>query len=285
MTRFMNLASLARTTVVVLLTGALLLSSAFTQTAKACSCVLVTQFVAPLQGAQDVPTNARLWVRVNSFDVDSMVVSLEPSTVTLGPGRDIVLAGREILRSYSMTGLEAGASYKATIASGGFGQVTVDFRVAAADSVTPPPIPTLTSCEEDKETESLFGGISSCGEWHKVDITARAPQAAVMLALREGDGVLDEVAMTGKVTAAANLFDGVQRFYMGNAPCGPVTWNVDEGSTTVRVGSYDITGKFSGWSGANTVVAGCEGGLGASGSLWMLALGILWWVRRQRVVA
>lgn len=244
--------------------------------ARACSCAVTAQILAPQQNAANVPVNARLWVKLAARQVapdTPLTITLTPSTATVGSFSDITLSNSEVLRSYELQGLTAGTQYTATLATQEWDQMTVTFTVAPSTSLDGPEVPLVTSCVEDKEESSLFGGISSCGEWHKVDIRARAPGAAVVLSLRDGDGELDESGISGKVTTAnAPGQDAVAQFYMGTAPCGPVTWNTSEGSTNLRVASYDITGKFSGWSASQKVVVGCQGGQAPAGSVLVALL-------------
>jgi len=246
--------------------------------ASACSC-LGSDIVAP-RNNETVPTNARVWVKLASWQLDNSpdaTLIIEPDTATVGDFSDIQLTGGWILRSYAIDGLAPGSNYTASWQAEWGIEMSVQFTVGNSALDAAPAVPTITRCEEDKEEESLFGGISSCGEWHKMDIDISAPGAAVVVALRSGDGELDGVTRTGKVTSAANfMFEGDSMFrtYLGTAPCGPTTWDIDQGSTSVKVGSFDIAGNWSGWSGNGKVVAGCEGG-GTPSTPLGLALALL----------
>lgn len=251
--------------------------------AAACDCIPpgFTTFLAPTDGARDVPTNTLVWVGGAVFGFE---VPLEQAQVVLTTSQGSVVQGTTSVLRGGMHALvvfrpgitlEAGSTYVVSAN----GERLGSFTVGSAPDETKPSVPTVESQEE--HVDGPGSGVSSCGEsnWARLTLTH---DGLFALALRDGDSVFDETKPSGNATDFA--FDN-KTITIGNLGCSSNWSEAAAGaSTNVRLGAFDIAGNFSGFSDKRLVDlpyfgCGCaSAGPLAMGLFGLLALGL----RRRR---
>lgn len=209
--------------------------------AQACSCYSPgDDFVAPVDGATDVPVNARIWVGSRWSSpvlTDDEYGDVVPTTETLIEGNDT-----EIVVLTPIAPLVPGTRYRVE------GVRATIFTVGTSTDTTAPTIPTELSREPRVEHVGWdpFGGESSCGEADHVSVSVQLAHDGV-LAVVDADGAtdLDPAQLSGGITSAAFP----TRVTLGRGVCLHSWPEIEEGTTArLRYGSFDLAGNFSGWS-------------------------------------
>ena len=258
--------------------------------AHACSCAIgFTEFVAPAQGASGVPSNTRIWVGVanlaDALDPASGITLLDSDGEAVGVTHSEITADLDVLAVYTPDAPLAVGPYTVLDTAG---SVITSFTVGADSDDEAPASPLEIGREASSDARGPFP-TSSCGYADMVTIEVET-DGLFVLANVEGADSLDVDAVAGSASQVA--FDGTLR--IGKAGC-TFSWADAEPSatTTVRLGTFDLAGNFSGWTepdavtlppaGATGTGSGCSAAGGASPGAFafLFALGVLGALRRQ----
>ena len=261
----MNRPHLSTATLALLILAAIPVLGA-ARSADACSCAwLETDFLAPVNGATDVPTNARVWIGSGLYwgepgDAEFRIELLDGDGVPVAVSVTDLMGYNDLISVLTPSvPLQAGETYRIRVD----GDETLGtFTVGSGEDTSPPEVPV----EEDRTSSAdarIPNMMSSCGYSDVVTLTL-GNAGLVQVANIEGADALDTDALEGESSDLS--VDGQLR--IGSAGC---TWSWPDAepgaSTTVRWGAYDIAGNFSGWSEPEKVTippAGCSCVLGSA---------------------
>jgi len=259
-------------------------------TAWACSCAFNhTELLAPADGAEDVPTNARIWVGAQTFggqDVDDAEMLL---VVRDGAGDEVAVTFGEVYGNNQLVAvltpdepLIPDETYSIELLDSG--EVLGTFTAGQGPDEDDPDVP--VELERHAEvSERIANQMSSCGYTDIVEITVDFDGVLVVANITGMDD-LDPGAVDGEASDV-NL-DGV--LVIGSAGC---IWSwpdaEPQATTDLQWGTFDIAGNFSGWSAPTTIElpsAGCgcdaTGSNSGPGAALGLALLIACWLRLRR---
>jgi len=265
-----------------------------TSDAAACSCAFgFTEFIAPADGAEDVPVNARVWIGGGHWGmgdgnpegllrlVNAAGESVETTTTDIRADMDVLA----VLTPDD--DLEAGMTY--LVLDGG-GAALTTFTVGQGVDDELPEIPLEVGREASSDPRGPVPP-SSCGYSDMVTIDVAGDGLFVVANVDGADG-LDTTTISGN--ASQMTFDDELR--IGRAGC-TFSWPDAEptASTDVRFGAFDIAGNFSGWtepsdvtlpaagtvSGGTTSSCSAAGEAGPGAFAMLLALFGLGAVRRR----
>jgi MYXO-CTERM domain-containing protein len=252
--------------------------------ARACSCVWGSDLLAPADGEVGVPTNARIWLgarRLGWWALDSTA----PPTVSLENDQGTVPAARSVLASAgdSLTiitpaqELQPSTAYRILADS----RLLGSFTTGAGPKLDAPAVP--VEVERLTYASGPFSGTSSCGSTNSVYLRIRSDGLIAVLD-KDGASTLDPAALSG---SAADVSTPKELIGLSSGLCRRNWPGAGWGdSASVRLGTFDIAGNFSGWSepievSIPLVGCGCSAGAGpASGLLVLAGLGAL--ARRGR---
>lgn len=228
--------------------GAIALLIATTpRVAAPCDCAVPgLAFVAPADGASEVPLNARVW----SGGVDARLLDAGGVEVAASITR-IDVDGIAIRVLAPLALLQPGATYTIERGSG-----STSFVVGATRDDEAPAAPremTRRTVVFDAHESQTCGGR---GEYY-VELQLEH-EGLFALVDRDATTTLDGRAPSGAVSTAA--FDGVAAL-LGSGACVRSWPEAAPGSSAgVRFATFDVAGNFSGWSDSSEVEipGGCE---------------------------
>ncbi len=250
--------------------GALLLPAP----AHACSCALNnTDYLAPADGATEVPTNTRIWVGGAHFGDDSPTVedleSSPPFLLLQDDGTEIELSAGVL--SESSLSIAVFTPTAELVAGGVYSLVKeiynldspeptlvslTTFSVGGAADLEAPALPRELA-RSSSSSARLPGQMSSCGPTDVVNISVEETGHLLVAQLGE-TGDFDTDNLNGVVSDLSP--DGVFRLGVGSC-----RWSWPEAapgaSADAQWGALDLAGNFSGWSEATEIVippAGCS---------------------------
>jgi MYXO-CTERM domain-containing protein len=215
--------------------------------ARACSCGIGLELLWPAMGAQDVPTNTRLWVATVAFYglnqprliavQDAQEVGFAISVIDTAEGP------LEVYKPYSP--LAPNTIYELVECYDEDCEVITRFTTGDGPDLEPPPLPV----ETDRDGGAHRRNDTSCGKsaWASVEFTAEG-----LVVMQLDEGTLDPELLLGE-TSIATLEYAVT---VGRGACyiGWPDWNHD--SATLRYGAFDLAGNFSGWTEPDTLTLG-----------------------------
>lgn len=257
--------------------------------AWACSCAFNhTELLVPADGAEDVPTNTRIWIGAATFggsdigDAEMLVRVLD------GVGDEVSVTFGEVWGNNQLVAVLTptdpfveGESYAIELEDSA---LLGTFTVGGGPDDTAPDVPV----EIDRlaeVSERVPGMESSCGPTDIVELTVQT-DGILVVANIPGMDDLDTEAVDGEASDVS--IDGVLR--IGSAGC---TWSWPDAepnaSTDLQWGTFDIAGNFSGWSDTTTIElpgAGCSCDASGTTSVPSVAAGLTLllasWLRRRR---
>jgi len=263
-----------------LLIALTLLASSAPALSFACSCMQPgsTNFVAPADGAVDVPTNALVWV--GGAFTGGLFDGAERFAIEVVSADQVPLPGVEGRLHSNMDLIDvftpdmlltSGTRYEVRVGE----QVVSTFTTGDSDDTEAPPMPQETERFRWSRLAQPPGFQNSCGG---------AASYGFSFTYDLGDGVIAMIDHDGLADVDIDLIEGsvpsLTPFGSGSLSrgggCGGSNWdNAAPGvSTDMRVGSFDVAGNFSGWSEDESITippAGCSAA-GSSAPVGMLAL-------------
>ncbi|MFN7134862.1 MAG: Ig-like domain-containing protein [Myxococcales bacterium] len=280
----MSSSELSRANANLVRVGVLLAAAAIVglpSVARACSCAFGVDFLAPRNGASDVPLNTRLWF--GEFREDR-----PPREHVLRDAAGNVLNGSWSVLSASLTRLHVftplqelapRTRYEVVLRDG----IVASFVTGERRDDVAPAVPRIREVTE--HVDSAFER-SSCDPAQLLRVSFEADDDAQLAVLDRGRTArLDPAVPTGEVTEldVPSAAGAPREFSVGRGPCR-VNWpEAARGrSTTIRVGAFDLAGNFSGFGPEEEIgfsVCGCSSAPGALTWAGLLALAVL---RRRR---
>ncbi|MCO4770923.1 MAG: hypothetical protein KDA24_12895 [Deltaproteobacteria bacterium] len=269
-----------------------LLASSVPALALACSCMEpgATWFVAPEDGAVDVPVNALVWAgggmtRGLFEGEDKFAIEVLDDQGVVLPGIEGRLnASMEVVDVFTPDfALQPNHTYSVRIND----TVHSTFTTGEAVDVEAPQIPEETERDSWSNPPTLPDGFSCGGGQASHGVSFGFDMNGSVLVLLDNDGAADvDVELIEGSLPAMSVFGFTS---IGNGfACGGDNWEgAGLGATTdVRYASFDVAGNFSGWSEDETVKVtprGCSAAGGSSpvGIFALLGLGGLAAVRRR----
>lgn len=229
--------------------------------------------VLPLNGATDVPLNARVFYFPQGSagtpvlkDDTGAAVSTTSSTITIQAGSVTVLTPSQPLT--------ANKSYTVSVTSG----TLSTFTTGTTTATQAPAVPHVTG--EDPITGSYAGGPpwgDNLFAINRVTIDGTAPMVLVDV---DNKTTFAPASLSG---SAAHLTDSKTIEFDRDGIC---TVKVESDSAQVRLGALDVAGNFSGWSDPQTVNIPSNGcGCSASNTPrapWIAILAVLALLRLRR---
>lgn len=215
-----------------------LAASMSTRSAEACTCIQPGYgYVAPMDGAVDVPTNTKIWSALSQATlrevatqaavsgVTTQIESFEGSAYVFTPGAP----------------LTPGATYEVSV-DGRSSRFTVG---RAADTTPPGPVQVTERRHTSTEGWTGFvGGQDTCGERGarniQLDLVGRG--ALTVLDLDRTSDLDPDTASGG-----ASLIVYSDTAAIGYGACFS-NWRFEQDAVGVRLGTFDLAGNFSGWS-------------------------------------
>lgn len=212
----------------------------------------VSEWIGPADGATNVPTNPCVWV--GSAHVN------ESDTVAIRPLGGFEVNGTQThVEERRETGatrvhvfcpadpLQAGVTYEITVG----GQLLSSFVTGTEDDDVPPPVPKV----ESRTTEEKPARV-------RVDL---GTVEALTIARLKGDGIgnafeaFDENRIAGVIAAAT--VDGVlsiEQPIEQDSAIADLPSVATDNALTFEIGSFDVSGNFSGWSSAQPLSCACS---------------------------
>lgn len=211
----------------------------------------VAYLVAPVSGATEIPTDTLVWL---GFE-DPGYSSPRLDAVLVGPdGDEVAFDGPSIL-AVPFGGVEVWTPRQALQPDSVYQLWRCDlslceallseFRTGAGPSAGPPP-PVPTYLGPDPTYRNGRGGLFARFEFQGLLVVDRA------------DGDVDGPGRSGQtITLSVNPDEPVQFGKGDRIECG--NWPFDDSRAALRLGAYDWSGRFSGWSEpTSVVVSGCS---------------------------
>jgi len=229
-----------------------------TSDAHACSCAFgFTEFIAPADGAAEVPTNAKVWIGgghwgMGDGDASSLLTLVDAAGVPVDVTVTEIQGDMDVLAVLAPAAdLDAGSSY--TVLDGGGGVLT-SFTVGVEGDESAPEIPIETNREASSDPRGPMPP-SSCGYSDMVTIDVDS-DGLFVVANVEGANALNTDGLSG--SASQMTFEN--RLRIGKAGC-TFSWPDAEptASTEVSYGAFDLAGNFSGWTDGETVTLPAAG--------------------------
>ncbi len=258
-----------------------LLATSIPTSALACSCMEIggTWFVAPADGALDVPTNALVWVGggiTRGLYEDEQQFPIEligPDEAPLPGTEGRLRGGWELLDVFTPDfALEPNTTYSIRVN----GEIQSTFVTGLDADTEPPALPTeLERNTWSRPPQPVAGGMCGDGRGsHGISVQWDMGEAVVVLMDHDERAALDIEAAVGDVPSLSTSgYTSIGKGY----GCGGDNWDEarNGAEATIRAGSYDLAGNFSGWSEPETAVvrpAGCSAAGPASPSVALLLL-------------
>jgi MYXO-CTERM domain-containing protein len=112
-------------------------------------------------------------------------------------------------------------------------------------------VPTFSAAN----VESGGGGFDSCGPYEYVPLIVNQEDQILAMSIA-GRAKLDSSALSGDVQG---VFFPSRSAHVGDRTCEQTTWSfeADGEATDTKLAAFDLAGNFSGWSGPQTIDAGC----------------------------
>ncbi len=246
--------------------------------AEACSCLAASvEFIAPADGAVDVPTNTRIWIG----GVDTGPWLRDASGAEVAGTVSSLRSRAGIVRIFTPDApLRPGVTY--TGYGGSPGSAT--FTVGSGPDTTPPALPSITSRQHypGRTFGTAFGG-SSCDSGDDRLLTLDIADRAML--------TLVDINETSNLNASVpegpiSVMSVEHTVNIGRTACIN-TWE-GTGDMGVRLAAFDIAGNFSGWSEESaevveTVGCSCDStSFRQAGGPLLAALGLGLLMRRRR---
>ena len=254
--------------------------------ASACDCVpphTATELLAPADGANDVPPNAKIWIGAGFTTVeDASLTLLDKAGKPVAGHTQALTSGWDLITVFAPDApLVEGQTYSVKVG----GKQVSRFAVKGGTDLTAPAIPTAGTIEVE-----IDEGRSDCGATYMGRVNFLS-DGLVMVLDREGESTLDPLGPSGNVSAISFRSErrAGDRISVGRGPCVN-NWPAAKpgAKTQVRLGAFDLAGNFSGFGPPVSVVlrapCGCSSGggaLGGYGVIVLMALGRIT-ARRRR---
>lgn len=231
---------------------------------------------APWNGATDLPTNTLVWCTPQAAGDSSRVQLTDARGVPVsGTQTQITASEYELLVFRPEAELAPNAQYR--------------FRCSgAADDPSPLALSSFTTgagprhvvpaLPDTASSTSVTADVEGLGPDYEVTIMSASPAGTILVLDLDGTAALDASQPSGSITESAYTpYLQTTVIGIGRGPCTRTWPEAGPGaSTLVRVGAFDVTGAFSGWTESTRVTipddtqsSGCQ--FGASAGSWKSA--------------